>query len=124
MKVLFSICTAFILFAAPLAQEMAVPDKPVVVTVTSYEVVGFSFQRYPAWHFEISYRDNTGKTYTDTHHGPDTVGEVANPNGAERFLKQMNIGNFGTVSLTRRLLQHLVQHGKIPAATVQGTPEK
>jgi hypothetical protein len=110
-------------------QEIAVPDKPVPAVISSYEIVGFSQERYPDWRFTITYRDNLGKTYTDEHHGPSSIpnpagGQAVNPDGAEAFLKQMNTANFSTVSFTKRLLQHLVTHGKIPSSTVTGEVEK
>jgi hypothetical protein len=115
--------------AALSGQEIAVPTTPVVTTITSYRVTGFSFEREPDWRFVITFQDSNGKVYTDEHYGPTSVANPAggnpltNPNGADTFLKQLNTANLSTTSLTKRLLQHLVQHGKIPAATVTGTPE-
>lgn len=116
------------LSAHAFGQEVAVPDKPVPMTVTSYRVVGFSQETDPEWRFVITYKDSNGAVYTDAHHGKAVVlvpgGQpIANPEGADAFLKQLNTANFTTNSLTKRLLQHLVQHGKIPASTVTGTPE-
>lgn len=120
-----------VLFAATVGsgQEVAVPDTPVPATITSYKVIAFSQEREPDWRFVITFKDSNGKVYTDEHQGltsmPNPTGgaPLTNPNGADSFLKQLNTANFSTTSLTKRLLQHLVQHGKIPAATVQGTPE-
>lgn len=113
--------------AALVAQEVAVPDKPVVSAITGYQVIGFSQERYPDWRFTITYRDNNEKVYTDVHVGLTTIqgpaGPVSNPEGADTFLKQWNTMNFSNISQTKRLLQHLVQHGKIPPSTVTGTPE-
>ena len=122
-----------VLLLAPtsvLAQETAVPKTPVTVTVpvttqtqvtiTGWQVIGFSQDRLPDWRFTITWRDNTGKIYTDSHSG---VVSVVGPNGADTFLKQMNTTNFSTVSMIRRLFQHLEAHGKIPPHTIQGTPE-
>jgi len=111
------------------AQEIAVPDKPLTVTITSYKVIGFSQERDPDWRFSITYQDSTGKTYVDQHYGlssrPNPAGgqPIVNPEGADSLLKQLNTMNFTTTSLTKRLLQHLIAHGKIPASTVTGTPE-
>ncbi len=118
----------FLFLSAPVtAQEIAVPTTPVVTTITSYKVTGFALEREPDWRFRITYQDSNGKVYTDEHYGPSVrqtpTGPVDNPDGADVFLKQLNTMNFSTTSLTKRLLQHLVQHGKIPAATVTGTPE-
>jgi hypothetical protein len=110
-------------------QELAVPTTPVVTTVTSYKVIAFSQEREPDWRFVITFKDSNGKVYTDEHYGPASIPDpaggapIANPAGADALLKQLNTANLSTVSLMRRLLQHLVQHGKIPAATVTGTPE-
>lgn len=109
------------------AQELAVPTTPVPATITSYRVVGFSQEFGPDWRFCITYQDSNGKTYTDEHYGlamrPGPDGPTPNPVGADAFLKQLNTSNFSTTSMTKRLLQHLVAHGKIPASTVTGTPE-
>lgn len=110
-------------------QEVAVPNKPVEAPVTSYRITGFSFDREPEWRFTIYYQDSNGVRQADEHVGPSSLlnptgGEpIVNPTGAESFIKQLNTGNFGTISLTKRLLQHLVAHEKIPASTVTGTPE-
>lgn len=110
-------------------QEIAVPDKPVVATITSYRITAFAFDRLPDWRFIITYEDSNGKIYTDDHVGPSSRpnpegGPAINiPTGAESFVKQINTTNFSLTSLTKRLLQHLVTHGKIPASTVTGTPE-
>jgi hypothetical protein len=116
--------------AAPiLAQEMAVPDAPVPATITSYKIIAFSQEREPDWRFVITFKDSNGKIYRDEHYGatslPNPAGgePINNPEGADSFLKQMNTTNFSTTSMVKRLLQHLVQHGKIPPSTVAGTPE-
>ena len=120
----------FALLAAPVlaAQEVAVPDKPVVATITSYKVIAFSQDREPDWRFTITFQDSNGKVYQDIHFGLSTVqgptGPISRPEGADALLKQLNTMDFRTTSLTKRLLQHLVQHNKIPAATVTGTPEQ
>lgn len=119
---------AVILFGATLvSQEVAVPNAPVVTTVTSYRIIKFEQEREPDWRFVITFVDSNSKVYTDVHYGLTTVpgptGPITRPDGADSFLKQLNTANFSTTSLTKRLLQHLVQHGKIPAATVTGTPE-
>ena len=120
------------MFAAPvLAQEYAKPDAPVSATITEYRIIRFAQQREPDWRFTIVYRDNNGKEYSDEHFGlsetPDPANPggppITNPNGADKFLKQMNTMNFSTTSMVRRLLQHLEDHGKIPPSTVQGTPD-
>jgi hypothetical protein len=111
-------------------QEIAVPDKPVPVTITAYRITGFSFEREPDWRFAITYKDSNGYTYVDEHKGPSTKPDPAGgspitvPEGAEGFLKQLNTLNLSTTSLTKRLFQHLMQHGKIPASTVTGEVEK
>ncbi len=123
-----AICVA-VAVACLAAQERAVPDAPVPATITSYQIVAFSLDREPDWRFVITFKDSNGQVYRDEHYGPSSIpnpdggAPIAIPSGADAFLKQLNTANFSTVSLTRRLLQHLVQHGKIPAATVQGTPE-
>lgn len=110
-------------------QEMAVPDKPIVSTVTSYKIIAFSQEREPDWRFVITYKDSNDKVYRDEHHGlnslpnPEGGAPINNPEGADELMKQLNTGNFSTTSMIRRLLQHLVTHGKIPPSTVQGTPE-
>lgn len=112
------------------AQEVAVPDKPVQVAVTSYRIIALSQTFEPEPRFTITYVDNTGRVYTDEHEGPSQVPNpsggdpMVNPAGADAFLRQMNTADFRSVSVVKRLLQHLVQHGKIPPATVTGTPEK
>lgn len=114
---------------AATAQERAVPDVPVVATITSYKITGFALEREPDWRFTITYQDSNGRAYTDSHYGPSsgpnpTGGPpIVNPEGADAFLKQLITANFSTTSMMKRLLQHLVQHGKIPASTVTGTPE-
>lgn len=121
---------AVVLWSAAAAQEVAVPMTLVPATVTDYRVTGFSQQREPDVRFCITYRDNNGRVYTDEHHGPSSRPNpldgqpVVLPEGADAFLKQLNTANFSTTSLTKRLLQHLVQHGKIPASTVTGEAEK
>ena len=119
-----------VLLTVTLAQEIAVPTTPVTATITSYKITAFTFEREPDWRFVITFEDSNGKAYRDEHHGrallpnPTQGGDpIANPDGADTFIKQLNTMNFATTSLTKRLLQHLVQHGKIPASTVTGTPE-
>jgi hypothetical protein len=114
-----------------LTQEIAVPQAPVVSTITSYRITGFSFEREPDYKFIITYQDSNGKTYTDEHVGPSSLKNplegdppIVNPTGAEGLVKQLNTANLSTTSLIKRLLQHLVQHGKIPAATITGEVEK
>jgi hypothetical protein len=109
---------------AAFSQETAVPDTPVPTTITSYRVTGFSLEREPEWRFVIVYKDNNNKEYRDDHHGPSTVSGVNNPEGADELIRALNTANLSTNSLMKRLLQHLVQHGKIPPSTVQGAPEK
>jgi hypothetical protein len=111
-----------------LAQEMAVPDTPVPSTITSYKIVGFSQEREPDWRFTITYKDSNNMVYRDEHYGLTTLTgpdgkPITRPEGADELMKQLNTGNFSTTSMVKRLLQHLVQHGKIPPSTVQGTPE-
>jgi hypothetical protein len=110
-----------------MAQELAIPDKPVTVTIASYEVIGFSWDRKPDWRFTITYQDSTGKTFTDYHYGltvrPGPTGPVNNPEGADSLIKQLETANLTTSSLTKELIKHLVTHGKIPASTVTGKPE-
>lgn len=114
---------------AAVAQERAVPDTPVPVTITSYQIVGFALEREPDWRLTVTFKDSNGKIYTDEHYGPSTLPNPAGgdpivvPTGAEALVKQLNTANLSTVSLMKRLLQHLVQHGKIPASTITGTPE-
>ena len=123
------IIAAVMLCGSASAQEIAVPTTPVTVTITSYKVTGFSQEREPDWRFSITYQDSTGKVYVDQHYGltsrPNPAGgqPLVNPEGADSFLKQLNTTNFSTTSMNKRLLQHLIQHGKIPASTVTGTPE-
>lgn len=109
------------------AQEIAVPDTPVAATITSYKIVAFSQEREPDWKFTIVYKDSNGKVYEDEHYGLSTVqgpeGPITRPEGADALMKFMNTANFATTSQIKRLLQHLVQHGKIPPSTVTGTPE-
>lgn len=111
---------------APFAQEVAVPDKPITSTVTSYEIEAFSWERLPEWRFTIRYRDNNGVTYADEHYGlvtmPGPTGPIKRAEGADEFMLTLNTLNLSTTSMIKRLLQHLVQHGKIPASSVQGTP--
>lgn len=124
MRYPITLCTVLLVWAAPIAQEIAVPNTPIVATITSYEIVSFEMERIPEWSFRISYRDSNEKMYVDQHRGQSMLlNGLQNPNAAEPFLRQLNTANFATNSLVKRLLQHLVQHGKIPAATVQGTPE-
>jgi hypothetical protein len=109
------------------AQEMAVPTTPVPITITSYRIVSFEMDREPEWRFTITYKDSNDKIYKDVHFGPSSIsgpnGPTARPEGAEELIKQLNTADFRTNSLIKRLLQHLVTHGKIPAATVTGKPE-
>lgn len=113
-----------------LVQEIAVPDKPEVLTVSSYHITGFSFEREPDYKFSIRYKDSVGKEYIDEHIGPSSLPNpsggpaITNPIGAEGFVKQINTTNFSTTSLNRRLLQHLATHGKIPPSTITGEVEK
>ena len=111
------------------AQEIAVPVKPIVRTVTSFRIIGYYQERDPDWRFTIKWRDSNGDVFTDTHYGvtlqnnpngPPTI----RPEGADVFIKQMNTANFSTVSFERRLMEHLEKHGKIPAFTVTGEVEK
>jgi hypothetical protein len=106
-RILFGIVLAA---AAAMGQEVAVPDKPVPSTITSYKIIAFSQEREPDWRFVITFQDSNGKVYRDEHHGlnslPNPAGDepINNPEGADAFLKQ-------------------VQHGKIPPSSVTGTPE-
>lgn len=42
---------------------------------------------------------------------------------AKDYIRFINTGNFTTISLHRRILQRLVQEGKLPPGNVTGTPE-
>ena len=120
----------FLAILIMLAQEVAVPVKPVPSTITEYRITAFSQERIPDWRFKITFQDSNGKVYYDEHFGLTSVPSPGggpptnNPNGADTFLKTLNTSDYRTVSMVNRLLQHLVAHGKIPASTVSGTPEK
>lgn len=115
-----------------LAQEVAVPVKPVSATITEYKIIAFSQERVPDWRFRITFQDSNGKVYYDDHFGETSVPSpgggppTTNPNGADTLLKQLNTMNFSAPnpSMINRLLKHLEAHGKIPPITVTGTPEK
>lgn len=112
---------AFVVPAAAL-QEKADVAKPVVVdkTITEFEIAGFAFSRLPEWKVTISYVDNLGTIYVDEHTG--TTQTETNPNGASAFVITLNKANLSTKSLERRLLEHLQSEGKIPAASITGSP--
>ena len=127
---LLVVCALFLGVYPAAAQEGAKPDVPVNKTVNLYRIIRFSQERKPDWRFVITFEDDQGGVYTDEHYGPSQIPDPANPgsftenpNGAEKFLKQMNTTNFSTNSMTKRLLEHLELHGKIPPSTVVGTPE-
>jgi len=121
---------ALLLAAAPAtAQEVAVPDTPVNVTVKAFAVVGIHIENLPEWRFVVTFTDDQGKRQEDVHIGPsyyvDPVGggKTANPSGAENLIKQMNTANMSVKSMNKRALEHLISEGKIPPATIQGTPQ-
>jgi hypothetical protein len=122
------LCVMVLAVSVVAAQEIAVPVTPVVRTVTSFQIIGFSQERYPQWRFTITWRDSNGDVFSDVHFGPTSMpspdGPIIRPDGADSFIKQMNTANFSTVSFERRLIEHLEKHGTIPAYTISGTPEK
>src|SRR5678816_3750647 len=100
-------------------QEKAVLDKPLVVTTSDYEIVGLSFTRLPTWRFVITYTDTNGQTQMDVHQG-ETSTNVPSNVAADTFIIALNKANLSTKSLERRLMEHLISEGKIPAATING----
>lgn len=111
------------LLAPVLAQEVAVPDKPVTETVTVYRITGLSLDTSSEVRFTITYRDNLGRVFTDDHVGPSVIetpdGPAARPEGAEALVAQWNTADFRASSMTKQLFAHLVEHGKIPPSTVR-----
>jgi hypothetical protein len=121
---------ALLAAAAPVAaQEVAVPDTPVEVTVKAYAIISIHTERVPDWRFVIAFTDDQGKRQEDVHYGPSYVTDpstgtkTAIPEGAENLCKQMNTANMSIKSMNKRALEHLVAHGKIPPSTVQGEPQ-
>lgn len=93
-------------------QEKADLVTPVPKTVTSYEVAGVYIHRLPDWELGIEYLDDQGGRHRDAHRGAD----------AEALVKALNKADLSVKSLERRVLEHLIAEGKIPPATITGTP--
>lgn len=129
MRTISALIVWMLYAGAAVAQEVAVPSTPVTHPITEYRITGITMEREPQWRFVIAYRDNNGDVYTDEHVGATTIPNpnggdpLVNPNGADVLIATMMTANLSQQSLMRRLLQHLVAHGKIPPATISGTPE-
>lgn len=107
------------------AQEKATFTTPVTVSKTFVEVERTDIQRLPDWGLRIYYRDSAGVSQVDEHSG--VFDAVTNPNGADVLVKALNKANLnpatGGKTMDRRALEHLVAEGKIPAASITGTPQ-
>lgn len=106
------------------AQEKATLTDPVTQpTITEYSIREVRLGRDP-WLAWIYYVDNTGKMQLDAHSGIVTA---ENPDGADVMVKALNKANLnpatGGKTLECRAIEHLVAHGKIPAATCTGSPQ-
>lgn len=109
------------LIAEPVrGQEKSVLTTPITTTITEYQVVGMQFSRSPSWYLTITYQDNLGRTYTDLHTTPPQNEQSAD---AQTLIIALNKANLTIKSLERRLMEHLVQEGKIPASTITGVPQ-
>ena len=95
------------------AQEIASIDTPIQKTVSTFSIDGFSFSRMPWWRVSVVYRDNLDNTFTDTQTDVE----------ARDMIIQLNKADLSTRSLERRLMEHLIKEGKIPAATITGVPQ-
>jgi hypothetical protein len=124
----------FVLVAvlAALAQDRAdlVAPKPLTTTVRSYEITGLAVSLPPtfaalpdgtlaqpappsSWSLFIRYTDNLGLEHVDAHSlGTD----------GEKYVRALILAP-GAGTLAARLLQHLIDEGKIPAAKIV-TPQK
>ena len=132
MTARFAVLVLLALAAPAAAQEVAVPEVPVDVTVRAYKIVAFSQQQTPDWRFVITWTDDQGKMGNDEHFGLNYLPDPANPSGpplynptgADAFLKQLNTMNFTTTSMVKRLLSHLVSHRQDPAVhDLGGAPD-
>lgn len=94
------------------AQEKADLTTPLTVTTSSYEIAGIELRRLPRWTLRIVYMDDRGQEHYDVHQDEE----------AEALIIALNKADLSTNSLERRALQHLISEGKIPAATISGTP--
>lgn len=102
------------------AQEKVVLTTPVPSTVTEYEVVELRILKIPEWRLVITVRDNRGNVVVDRHIG---IVSAQNPEGADVLIKALNKANLTVSSLEKRILEHMVTEGKLPAGTVTGTPQ-
>lgn len=98
--------------AALSAQEKADLTTPETVTVASYEIAGIELRRLPRWTLRIVYMDDHGVEHYDVHQDDEAMA----------LITALNKADLSTNSLERRALQHLISEGKIPAATITGTP--
>lgn len=100
------------------------------------EIVEVRVGRLHNWSLSIYYIDNAGVVGLDQHQGlyiAPTIDDPATPNvnesspgnptGADVLVKQLNRANLAVKSLECRAIEHLVAHGKIPAATCTGKPQ-
>lgn len=94
------------------AQEKADLTTPQTVTVASYEIAGIELRRLPRWTLRIVYMDDQGVEHYDLHQDDE----------AQALIIALNKADLSTMSLERRALQHLINEGKIPDATITGTP--
>jgi hypothetical protein len=109
------------------AQELGEVQTPTAKPVTSYKVVRIEMATTPTPRFVIGYEDNFGNAFTDEHVGdcvPPVIGGEPMPNAkcASNLIMEFNIGDFGTDSMVRRALQHLMDEKAIPPVTITGTP--
>ena len=111
-QLIFIVTLLMVSLTATAAQEVSVLTTPVTSTVLQYEILGMSFYRLPEWSLEIVYVDNLGKRLQDNHRSDE----------ARDLIVALNKANLTTKSLERRLMEHLIAEGKIPPATITGTP--
>jgi hypothetical protein len=122
-----TVIVAVVILAAVTAQDRAdlVAPKPLTTTVRSYEITGLAVNLAPTyaalpdatlaqpappsiWSFMIRYTDNLGVEHIDAH---------STNTDAEKYIRALILAP-GAGSLSARLLQHLIDEGKIPAAKI------
>jgi hypothetical protein len=112
LVLVFAACMVVLAATESAAQEQAELTTPIARTVTAYEVVQVTLQRWPEWVVRVEYLDNTLKPQNDTHRGTE----------AQTLIVALNKADLSVKSLERRVLEHLIAEGKIPPATITGTP--
>jgi hypothetical protein len=93
----------------------AILTTPIPSNITYYRIDGFSYRLGDFPQIMINYSDNLNNLQADVHNANSDTKTVS-------MIQTITRGNYTAKSLDQVLLQHLIDEGKIPPATIGPIP--